>query len=99
VDIALAALPFEARAIERATVFEFAPGCLLRTCSAEDLMVLKLFAFRPQDLVEVESLAARRDKSLDWAYVLENLSPLADAKDEPAIMRTLARLRARYGAD
>jgi hypothetical protein len=99
VDIALAALPFEARAIERATLFEFAPGCLLRTCSAEDLMVLKLFAFRAQDLADVESLAARRGKSLDWAYVLENLSPLAEAKDEPSIMNTFARLRRQYGGN
>ena len=39
VDIALAALPFEAQAIERATSFEFAADCPLRTCSAEDLIV------------------------------------------------------------
>ena len=75
------------------------PGCSLRTCSAEDLMVLKLFAFRPQDLVEEESLAVRRGKSLDWTYVLENLNPLAEAKGEPAIMNTLARLRRLYGGD
>jgi len=99
VDIALAALPFKARAIERATAFEFASGCSLRTCSAEDLLILKLFAFRAQDLVDVESLAARRGKSLDWEYVLENLDPLAEAKDEPAIMNTLARLRRQYGGD
>jgi hypothetical protein len=99
VDIALAALPFEARAIERATFFEFAPGCSLRTCSAEDLMVLKLFAFRAQDLVDVESIAARRGKSLDWAYVLENLTPLAEAKDEPAIMNAFARLRRAHAGD
>jgi hypothetical protein len=43
VDIALAALPFEGQAIERATLFEFAPGCSLRTCSAEDLMILNSF--------------------------------------------------------
>ena len=99
VDIALAALPFEARVIERATLFEFAPGCSLRTCSAEDLLVLKLFAFRLQDLADAESLAARRGKLLDWIYVLESLSPLAEAKDELGILNTLARLRRQYGQD
>lgn len=97
VDIALAALPFEAQAVERATLFEFAPGCSIRTCSAEDLIVLKLFAFRAQDLVDVESIAARHRESLDWAYVLDNLAPLAAAKDEPAIMATAARLREAHG--
>jgi hypothetical protein len=99
VDIALAALPFEAQAVERATLFEFSPGCSLRTCSAEDLIVLKLFAFRPQDLVDVESIAAQRGKSLDWKYVLENLTPLAEVKDEPAVMNTFARLQQMYGPD
>lgn len=99
VDITLAALPFEEQAVGRATLFEFAPGCSLRTCSAEDLMVLKLFAFRPQDLVDVESIAGLRGKSLDWKYVLENLNPLAEVKDDPAIMSTLARLRRMYGGD
>ena len=71
----------------------------MRTCSAEDLMILKPFAFRAQDLADVESLAARRGTSLDWAYVLENLNPLAEARDEPAIMNTFARLRWQYGGD
>ena len=99
VDIALAALPFEAQVIERATLFEFAPGCLLRTCSAEDLMVFKPFARRPQDLVDAESLAAGRARSLDWAYVLENLHPLAGAKGDPEIMNTFARLQGTYGSE
>ena len=42
IDISLAGFPFESIAIDRATLFEFAPGCKLRTCSAEDLMVQKL---------------------------------------------------------
>ncbi len=93
VDISLAALPFEARAVERATHFEFAPGCSLKTCSAEDLLVFKLFAFRPQDLVDVESVASKWGRSLDWAYVEENLAPLAELKETPAIMQKLAGLQ------
>jgi hypothetical protein len=98
VDIALAALPFEEQAIDRATLFEFSPGCFLRTCSAEDLIVFKLFAFRPLDLGDVESVAARSGKALDWTYVLNNLAPLAAAKDEPAIMASAARLRDKYAS-
>lgn len=48
VDIALGGSPFEAEMVERSTLFEFARGCQLRTCSAEDLVILKRFAFRPR---------------------------------------------------
>jgi hypothetical protein len=49
IDIALAALPFEEGVVERSSLFEFEAGSALRTCSAEDLMILKLFAFRPRE--------------------------------------------------
>lgn len=40
-DIALAGLPFEARLIGRSGPFMFPPDIPLRTCSAEDLIVLR----------------------------------------------------------
>jgi hypothetical protein len=93
IDISLAALPFEEQAIRRASLFEFAEGCWLRTCSAEDLIVLKLFAYRQQDLADVHSIVELRGSALCWDYIEKNLSPLAEAKEEPRIMRELARLR------
>jgi Nucleotidyltransferase of unknown function (DUF6036) len=98
IDISLAALPFEEQAIRRASMFEFVEGCSLRTCSAEDLIVFKLFASRPQDLADVQSVVNLRGSSLGWDYVQANLSPLAEAKDEPGIMRELARLRSQQEA-
>jgi hypothetical protein len=44
IDISLGALAFEHLVVQRATPFEFAPGLELRTCSAEDLMVMKLLS-------------------------------------------------------
>ena len=96
VDIALAALPFEAQTVQRASLFEFVPGCSLRTCSAEDRIVLKLFAFRAQDLVDVEFIGAKRGETLEWAYIMGNLGSLAAAKEEPATMAAAERLRDRY---
>jgi hypothetical protein len=55
IDVALAGLPFEELTVERSSLFEFEPECWLRTCSAEDLIVHKLFAFRPQDLIDVKT--------------------------------------------
>ena len=93
IDISLAALPFEELVIERASVYEFAPGTQLRTCSAEDLMVMKLFAARPIDIRDAESVAVRHAGVLDWPYIEEQLAPLAETKDDPAINRELIRIR------
>jgi hypothetical protein len=93
IDIALGALPFEELAVERSSLFEFAPGCALRTCSAEDLVVLKLFAFRPQDILDVETVVNRQQETLDWDYIETNLAPFAELKEQPEILATLERLR------
>ena len=80
-------------AVQRSTLFEFAPGLNLRTCSAEDLMVMKLFASRAIDIRDAEGIAVRHRNSLDWRYIEDQLTPLAEAKEEPAILSELARLR------
>jgi hypothetical protein len=79
--------------IDRATAFAFGPGLELRTCSAEDLIVMKLFASRPIDLRDAEGVAIRNRGQLDWHYIEEQLQPLADVKQEPEIIRTMKRLR------
>jgi hypothetical protein len=57
VDVSLGALPFEECVVNRASSFTFGPGFDLRTCSAEDLIVLKLFASRAIDVRDAESVA------------------------------------------
>lgn len=93
IDISLGALPFEQLVTERASLFEFLPGVNLRTCSAEDLMVMKLFASRPIDIRDAEGVAIRHGSVLDWRYVEEQLRPLAEVKDEADIMRQFVRIR------
>lgn len=93
IDINFGALPFENLVVQRATLFAFVPGVALRTCSAEDLLVMKLFASRPIDIRDAEGIAVRHDKTLDWRYVEDQLTPLAEAKEEPAILLQLARIR------
>jgi hypothetical protein len=93
IDVLLGALPYEENLIKRATPFEFDPGVKIRTCSAEDLMIMKLFAGRPLDIRDAEGVAVRNADRLDWPYIEEQLRPLADAKEDPEILKTLARLR------
>ena len=95
VDIALGALPYEEQMIGRSSDWNVAPGLSLRTCSAEDLIVLKAFAGRPQDWVDIERVAVRQAGKLDEALIFEELSPLLELKDDPA---SAARLRAILAA-
>ena len=95
-DISLGALPFEEKVVARATPFSFGPGLPIRTCSAEDLIVLKLFASRPLDIQDAESVAIRHGHELDWNYIDDQLRPLAEIKDDPSIMKTLLRIQTAY---
>lgn len=94
VDIALGGLPFEESAVGRAVDFQFLPGLKLRVCTAEDLIVFKSFAGRPIDWQDVRMTVVRQgDDKLDWAYVVKHLTPLAELKGQPEIMRQLEQVR------
>lgn len=93
IDIALGGMPFEQSAVDRSTAYEFAPGIRLLTASAEDLIVMKAFASRPKDWVDVEGILIRQRGQLDWAYVEIQLGPLVELKEEPEILRRLADMR------
>lgn len=91
IDIALGALPFEERAVARATDWALPDDLVLRTCSAEDLIVYKAFAGRPQDWVDVEMVAVRNAGHLHIGLVLDEVGPLLELKGAP---EDLPRLRA-----
>jgi len=92
-DVALGAFPFEESVVSRASYAEYLPGIQLYTCSAEDLIVLKSFAGRPQDWIDVGRVIVRQSKSLDWDYILPHLKELAALKDSPELVDRLKKLR------
>lgn len=92
VDVALGALPFERRCVDRATPFSFGPGLDLLTCSAEDLVVLKAFAGRGQDWVDLEKVLVRQRRVLDWAFVVRELGPLLELRETPENLDKLQAL-------
>lgn len=94
VDIALAGLPFEEDVINRSSVAEYLPGIALRTCSAEDLVVLKAFADRLQDWADIESVLSRQRGHLDLDLVRRQLRPLVELKKAPEILVRLDRMLA-----
>jgi len=93
IDIAFGALPFEERCVARSSPWALTTDAVLRTCSAEDLVVLKAFASRPQDWVDVESIAIRLRTTLDWTLILAELEPLAAVRDVPGLLDRLQQLR------
>ena len=95
-DVAMAALPYEELMIQRSSYIEYVPGLSLRICSAEDLIVLKAFAGRGQDWVDVEGIIVRQTGKLDWDYIFEQLRPLAELKDAPGILDQLESRRVEF---
>jgi hypothetical protein len=98
IDVALGALPFEERVMERATDFHFLTDCRLRTCSAEDFIVMKAFASREQDWLDVETVLIRQRGALNWRQISDELRPLAELKESPDIPRRLDQLRKKVAA-
>ena len=92
VDVALSGFPFEEDVIDRATDFAFVPGTSLRTVSAEDLVVLKAFANRDRDWIDIAGIATRQ-RSLDWSATIQRLAPLVELKGQPEILLHLERVR------
>ena len=90
-DIAFGALPFEERAVERASPFLIEETDFLITCSAEDLVVHKAFANRAQDWADIERIIMRQNQSLDIDLIREELRPLVALKEEPEIEKRLEK--------
>ena len=92
-DIALAGMPFEERCIARASDYPIAADAVIWTCGPEDLIVLKTFAGRPQDWVDVTGIVARQPR-LDLALIWDELLPLLALKED---RETESRLRQLLG--
>lgn len=91
IDIVLAGLPYEARVISRSSLWRLDNSTRLRTCSAEDLLVMKAFAARDKDWADVTSILERQGSKLNLDLVREELGPLIEAKEQPEITAQLER--------
>ena len=87
IDVALAAFPFEIEAIEGATPWRVGESVELRTCSAEHLVVYKLVAARPQDLIDMDGVVRRQGSRLDVDAVRRWGREFAELKEDPDLLR------------
>ena len=92
IDVSLGGLPFEQEMIDRSSFFAFEKGYELRTCSAEDLIVLKAFAAREKDWADIRMILERQKGKINIEGILTSLQPLCDAKEEPEILPRLSRM-------
>lgn len=95
-DIALGAIPFEERAVQRATPWQVKDKLSLITCSAEDLIVFKAFAARGIDWLDVERIVMRQGPKLRADQILSELRPLVKVKEEPQILSRLQAIFDQY---
>lgn len=98
IDVVLAGLPYERRVIERSSVWTMTNSESLRTCSAEDLVIMKVFAGRDKDWADVTSILERQGRSLQLDLIRTELTPLLAAKEEPNLAEKLeARIQKHIG--
>ena len=87
-------IPLYQHVLDRATE-ETWLGPPIRVASAEGLILLKLLAYRPQDVVDIENLVAAHRDALDLAWIQSEWATVA-AADDPR-MRRLRELAAGRG--
>ncbi|MBA3315166.1 MAG: hypothetical protein M3552_19775 [Planctomycetota bacterium] len=93
IDVGLGAFPFEERMIERSSCFDYLPDVTLRTCSAEDLVILKAIAGRGRDWSDIEGVAIVQRDRFDWPYVEKALSSFSEVFESEAALVHLAGIR------
>ncbi len=83
-DIIFGALPFELDAINRAIEIEI-NNSLIKFCSPEDLILLKIVSKRDKDLQDIKGIAQARIKELDLTYLEPKIQELAALLERPEI--------------
>ena len=96
IDLSMGGFDYERRAIERSSKALFRPRTSLRTLSAEDLIVFKAFADRGRDWDDIDGILIRQKGQLDLSIVDDELPPLVELKEEPAILERWDALKRRY---
>ena len=82
-DISLGLPGYEEEVMARAVNWELEPGKVVRLCSAEDLIIHKAVAGRPQDLRDIEGVVYRQGPALDAGYVRRWLRAFAEVIEQP----------------
>jgi hypothetical protein len=98
IDLALGAMPFESRMMDRSSLWQVQEQISIRTCSAEDLIIQKVFAGRDQDWIDVARIIERQTgQRLDIQVVMDELQPLLELKEDSVSLERLRQIILRTG--
>jgi hypothetical protein len=96
VDLALGLSGFEQQLLQRAELVTVA-DTEITVATAEDLLLMKILAGRPQDDQDAQGLVVAQGKKLDWTYCLNVATELGEAVGQNLAMRVRS-MRDQYGA-
>lgn len=91
IDISLGIPGYEEEVIKRAVGCKIDKNRIVRICSAEDLIIHKAVAGRPQDISDIESIIIRQGKTLDSKYIRKWLKEFSDALEMSEILERFER--------
>ena len=85
IDLLWARLPYEHKAIARATMEDVA-NQRVRICRPEDLIIHKIISERPKDREDVRAIVRHQGSRLDRRYLNQEIGRLAKALDQPELL-------------
>lgn len=91
-DISFGLPGYEEMVLERSVEVIIADGAF-RICSAEDLIIHKMVAGRPQDISDIEGVLLRQGDSLDFNYLTDWLSRFTELLEGPDLLDMFERMR------
>ena len=68
-------------------------GGTFTICSAEDLIIHKMVAGRPQDISDVQGVLFRQGDNLDFRYLAEWLARFTELLEGPDLQQMFEKLR------
>jgi hypothetical protein len=95
-DLALGLSEFEGQALARAEPLLLA-GMTVAVATAEDLLIMKILAGRPQDDQDVQGLVVAQGQHLAWNYCLSLGAELGEAVGQDLVTR-IKSLRTQSGS-
>lgn len=88
IDLLLSDIDFDREAVRRGRDVEVVPSCTIRICTAEDLLIYKVLAGRPKDLIDVPGVIEKQGGSLDVNYVVRWLELFETMIDDSTLVDT-----------
>lgn len=96
VDISLGLPGYEDEMLARAIEFEIEPGKSIRLCSAEDLIIHKAIAGRPQDIADIQGIVYRQGDRLNLPYIRRWLNEFGAVLDDTEVQRRFENAWQKY---